>query len=142
MTAYFLTDRIPISRQFRRPFLVSLHVEMVTAWAFWTAVAILTVAVLVAISRLVRSRSFVLSDAFTLLLPLPIWIALSITQLRPKSLSNLAEPILLLPIVLIVFLVRTYALQTRSNQARSLIALTLSIGASVMIYALTPMLEE
>ncbi len=115
---------------------------MVAAWIFWITVAVLALGVLIAIVHLVRSRGFVLWDAFTLLLPLPIWAALSITQLRPKSLSNLSEPILLLPFIMLIFLVRAYAFQTKSNQARSLIALAVTVGASVMVYAFTPMLEE
>src|SRR5258708_37163109 len=115
---------------------------MVAAWIFWMHVAVLALGVLIASVHLVRSRGFVLWDAFTLLLPLPIWAALSITQLRPKSLSNLSEPILLLPFIMLIFLVRAYAFQTKSNQARSLIALAVTVGASVMVYAFTPMLEE
>jgi hypothetical protein len=121
---------------------VSLHMETAGLFLSWGTFFALIIGGLCAFVQLWRLRKFELWDALTLLLPVPIWVALSVTQLRPKSLSNLSEAFLLIPLILIVLVVRTYSLSRVPNRVRSVGALVICISAAVLEYAFTPLLPE
>jgi hypothetical protein len=108
----------------------------------WTLSFALAIAGLCAFVQLWRTGDFALWDVFTILAPVPVWIALSMTDLRPKSLSNLSEPILLVPFILLVLVLRTYTLSRVPNSTRSVGALIICLSAAVLEYAFTPLLEE
>jgi peptidoglycan/LPS O-acetylase OafA/YrhL len=104
--------------------------------------AILVIAALFAAVTLFRSKGFVLSDLAIFTAPFVTWFIASLTGMRPKSLSNLAEPIVLVSVVLLAFLVRTYTFPGLSHRARSAAAVAVCCGVAVMLYAFVPLLEE
>jgi hypothetical protein len=104
--------------------------------------AILVIAALFAGVTLFRSKGFVLSDIAIFAAPFVTWLIVSSTGMRPKSLSNLVEPIVLVPVVLLAFLIRTYTFPDLSHRARSSAAAVLCCGVAVMLYAFVPLLEE
>ena len=111
------------------------------AIAFWSTASFLLAAAAVAGGALLRSRNFVWWDG-ALFTPLVLWLILSSTGLRPKSLSNLIEPIIVAAVILVTFSLRAFAFRSYSHKARSIAAIVVSCGAAIMLYVLVPLLPE
>jgi hypothetical protein len=113
---------------------------------FWGMLAVAGIGILVAFAFLSRTRSIRGLDVALLIAPLMLWYVLmeigSITGLHPKSLSNLIEPFVLIPILAVCLLVRTFAFRALSNERRSALAFRVGLAASFLIWALVPGLPE
>ena len=109
---------------------------------FWTVVMLLLIGAVFAGMKLFESHGFVMSDLALFILPFVAWLTLTLTGMRPKSLANLVEPIVLVPAVLVAFLVRAFAFQAHPDRVRSSWAAGLCIVAAVILYAFVPVLEE
>lgn len=92
--------------------------------------------------KLLRSRGFVWWDAAIFTAPFVIYIFVALTGARPKSLSNLIEPIVLAAVVMVAFSIRAFAFRNRSHETRSMGALILCCATALVLYALVPLLPE
>jgi len=109
---------------------------------FWTVVAVLVVGAIVAALRLSRSDGFVPWDIAIFVFPPMIWFVLAMTGVRPKSLSNLVEPIVLALVILAAFVGRAFGFRAYPHNARAMGAAGVCVLAAVMLYAFVPTLEE
>jgi|1185.fasta_scaffold254800_1 hypothetical protein len=112
------------------------------AIAFWSTASLLVAAAALAGGTLLRSRNLVWWDVMIFTVPLVLWLMLSVTGLRPKSLANLIEPIIVAAVVLLAFSLRTFSFRSYSHKARSIAAVLLSCGVTIMLYVLVPVLSE
>ena len=112
------------------------------AIVFWSVLGGLTLAAGVSLVRLVQCRAVTPMDIALFVVPFIAWWALTVANLRPKSLSNLIEPIGLYAFICACFVVRTYAVKTGTNRKRSLTALCLASAAALVIYVCVPPLPE
>ena len=110
---------------------------------FWTVTAALAVGAIVGGLELSRSDAFVEWDLGVFLIPPAIWFVLILSGVRPKSLSNhVLEPIALALVILVAFIVRAFGFSNHSHKARAMGAAGVGVCASVMLYALVPLLAE
>jgi len=109
---------------------------------FWTVVAVLVVGAIVSALRLSRLDGFVPWDIAIFIFPLMTWLVLAMTGVRPKSLSNLMEPIVLALVILAAFVVRAFGFGRYSHQVRAMGTAGACVLVAVMLYAFVPLLEE
>jgi hypothetical protein len=120
----------------------SLLGSLVFAIIFWCVLGGLTLAAGGSFVFLVRRGAVTPMDGALFVVPFMAWWALAVTNLRPKSLSNLVEPIGLYAFICACFVVRTFAVQTGTNRKRSLVALCLASAAALVVYVCVPGLPE
>ena len=112
------------------------------ATAYWTVVGILLIGAVFAAMKLFESHGLVISDLALFTLPFILWVMLTIAGVRSKSLANLIEPVMLVPIVLLAFLIRSFAFERQSHAFRSSWAASLCVVAALLLYSFVPVLDE
>jgi hypothetical protein len=112
------------------------------ATIFWCVLGGLTLAAGASFVRLVRRGAVTPMDVAMFVVPFVVWWALTVANLRPKSLSNLVEPIGVYAFICACFVARTFAVQMGTNRQRSLAALCLASAAALVIYVCVPLLPE
>ena len=112
------------------------------ATAFWAIEVVSLIAIVATLAFLVRTHAVTTYDVALLILPFALWFILTMTGVRPKSLSNLTEAFALLPILAICLLLRSFRSLKWSNTHRSMVSLVLGLSGAVAIYAFVPLLPE
>lgn len=112
------------------------------AVVYWTLVVILLIGAAFAAMKLFESHGLVISDLALFTMPFILWVMLTIAGMRSKSLANLIEPVMLSPIVLLAFLIRSFAFERHSHTIRSNWAASLCVVAALLLYAFVPVLAE
>ena len=110
--------------------------------SIWLAIGASLLVAIVSFIYLVRHRSVTLPDVALFIAPFVLWYALVISGLRPKSMSNLVEPLALLPILSCAFGIRTFVARQRSSHRRACAALVVGLVSAVLVYAIVPILPE
>lgn len=96
---------------------------------------------LVSAGSVMRKGAFLWTDFATLTGPFAIWLALTFTPVRMKSMSNLVELLALFVLVSLCFGLRVFAYMGTARQ-RSRCTLVVCIGAALAAYLLVPVLPE
>jgi hypothetical protein len=112
------------------------------AGIFWTVQIASAVVIVVTFIFLAKARGVTIYDIALFIAPFMLWLALLSMGLRPKSLSNLFEPFLLIPFLAVCFLLRAFAFRGRANARRSLVAFLIGLAGAIAIYAFVPLLPE
>ena len=92
--------------------------------------------------RLNRSGDAVRLDWAIVVVPPALWMALDFTGIHNKTLSNIIEPLLLLIVSSVGFVVRTLAATVSTAKARSMTALAVGMTMALLLYAVVPALPE
>ena len=90
---------------------------------------------------LVRGSALLLDDIALLATPFLLWLALSLTGLRAKSLANLVEPVVVFVFVCLFLGIRTFGRQGTPRQ-RSRRALGSGLVVALLVHLFVPVLPE
>ncbi len=91
--------------------------------------------------QLVRGSAFLSYDIALLTTPFLLWVGLSLSGLRTKSLANLVEPMAVFVFVCLLLGVRVFGRQGTPQQ-RSRWALASGLVVALLAYVLVPVLPE
>jgi len=110
---------------------------------FWSVMVISALSALASMACLVpEDHALRTGDVLLAIVPFAVWWSLLFFWHRPKSLSNLFEPFVLVPIIAAWFLVRVFAFRSSSHTRRSIAVLVLGSLSAAALYAFMPVLPE
>ena len=109
---------------------------------FWLLVLCSIGALALSFARLKKARQITAYDVLSIPLPFALWWGLAIVGWKVKSLANLLEPISLIVLVPLVFVVRVLWVRAGSNASRSLTAFAVCLLLAGGLYAFVPVLPE